>query len=68
MPEIAVRRFRERPADHPGLDLTEERVLEMARAFPYSCKGLLIDTGELSVEECTRAIAEYVELSPPGGS
>lgn len=65
-PEIAVRRFRERPPEHPGLDLTEERVLEMARTFPYSCKGLLIDTGEISAEECARAIEQYVDRASPG--
>jgi predicted kinase len=59
-PDVAVRRFRDRPPDHPGLDLDDERVAEMARAFPYRGTGLLIDTGELPIEECVRLIDEYL--------
>ena len=60
-PEPAARRFRERPASHPGLDLTEELVIEMARTFPYSGRGLTIDTGELSIGECERRIRKYLD-------
>lgn len=60
-PELAARRFRDRPASHPGLDLTQELVIEMARAFPYSGRGLMIDTGEISIGECERRIREYLD-------
>jgi predicted kinase len=59
-PDVAVRRFRERPPDHPGLDLTEELVAEMARAFPFLGTGLLIDTGDLPVAECARRIDAWL--------
>jgi predicted kinase len=65
-PDVAVRRFRERPQDHPGLDLTEERVATMAHTFPYRGTGLLIDTGELPVEECARRIGDYLGLKKEG--
>ncbi len=59
-PEIAARRFDERPADHPGLDLTRERVLDMAQTYPYTGLGLTVDTGICSPGECLRAIEEYL--------
>lgn len=67
-PEIAVRRFRERAADHPGLDLTPDLVAGMARTFPYRGTGLLIDTGELPPEECSRRIDAYVTTADTGAA
>jgi predicted kinase len=65
-PAIAAHRFDQRPPDHPGLDLTRERVLEMARTYPTWGLGLRIDTGERSPAECSRAIEEYVATTGVG--
>jgi predicted kinase len=64
-PDLAARRFRERPANHPGLDLTEDLVIKMARTFPYSGRGLSIDTGTLPVHECERRIRQYLGSGTP---
>ncbi len=61
-PEIAAQRFLLRPAEHPGLDLTEARVIEMARDFPYTGKGLVVDTGNQPLDECDQAIRVYLGL------
>lgn len=69
-PAVATARFRGRDPSHPGMPgLTPKRVAEMARTFPYSVKGLLIDTGELSAEECLALIKRYLDSGrplPPG--
>ncbi len=64
-PLVAVRRFEERGPDAVRLDLTVERVLEDARAFPYSGRGLPLDTAAGSVEESLAAIAGYLESGLP---
>jgi len=62
---LAVRRFAERGPDAVRLDLTEERVLADARAFPYSGRGLLIDTAAQSMEQSLAAIVGYLESGVP---
>ncbi len=65
-PEVAAERFRSRDLRHPGMqDLDEARVREIVRTFPYTGKGLLIDTGALGVEECVTRIRRYVASGRP---
>ncbi len=63
-PALAARRFDDRPANHPGRDLTRERVIELGRTYPYSGKGLSLDTGAQTPDECSRVIDDY--LKNPG--
>ncbi len=58
--EVAVRRFRQRGADAVRLDLTEERVAQLNAEFPYWRRGLLLDTGDRSPEQCLTAIEAYL--------
>jgi predicted kinase len=59
-PEAAVRRFRERGPDPVRLDLTEELVEHLVRDHPYTGRGLTLDTGVLSFEECLRRIDAFL--------
>ena len=59
-PTEAVRRFQLRGPDPVRLDLTPARVERMAREFPYSREGLLLDTDTRSPEECLDRIRRYL--------
>jgi predicted kinase len=60
-PEVAVERLRTRGIPDPSRpDLTEERVARLNREYRYTGEGLLLDTGELSVEECLTRIEAYL--------
>ena len=60
-PSIAAARLRERGLnDQARPDLTEERVLRLARDYPYSGAGLALDTTALSPEACLARIAAYL--------
>ena len=51
-PETAARRFRERGPDPEQPDLTEEEVRRRAREWRYAGGALVLDTDELSAEQC----------------
>ena len=57
--EIALERNRQRRAHHPGLDLTDERVTELVRNFPFSGEGLTVDSTE-PVESNLRQLEDYM--------
>ncbi len=60
-PEVAVARFRTRDPNHPAMqDLTEQRVREIGQTFPYTGKGLLLDTGAFDAGQCLVRIREYL--------
>jgi predicted kinase len=60
-PEVAVERLRARGIPDPSRpDLTEERVARLNREYRYTGEGLVIDTGELSVDECLARIEIYL--------
>jgi len=60
-PETAVARARARGMpDASRPDLTAERVARLNREYPYTGAGLLLDTGELSIEECLARIDGYL--------
>ena len=52
----AVARFRERGGDDVRLDLTEERVAEMVRTFPWHDNVLALDTTAMRPEECVARV------------
>jgi hypothetical protein len=63
-PETAVERLRARGIPDPSRpDLTEERVARLNREYRYTGEGLLLDTGQLSVEECLARIEQYLALT-----
>lgn len=59
-PTEAVKRFCERAAGHPALDLTEDRVRLLAERYPYAPSGLLIDT-HTDVSQCMKRIVAYLD-------
>ncbi len=64
--EVALDRFRHRPAGHPAADLTEERVVSLAPEFVYSPEGIVIDTTQ-SIDDCIAEIqASYPVLFMEG--
>ena len=54
--EEAVRRFQRRGPDPARLDLTAGLVEQMAREFPYSGEGLLLETAARTPAECLALI------------
>jgi len=59
--EIAMARAGARGIPDPSRpDLTAERVASLNREHPYTGTGLLLDTGELSIEECLTRIDGYL--------
>ena len=59
--ETALARLRARGIPDPERpDLTEERVARLNREFTYSGEGLLLDTDQLSEEECLARIERYL--------
>jgi predicted kinase len=62
-PAIAVERFRTR-SDHPAIDLTAELVSENAVHFPYSGRGLVLDTCA-AVGDCVERIEHYLHDGAP---
>jgi predicted kinase len=65
-PELAAARLASRDPRHPGLlDLTPERARELARAFDYTAKGLLLDTGATAPEDALPLIRSYLETGRP---
>lgn len=63
-PEVALERFRQRERG-PRMDLTEERVTELVRAFRYGGQGLLLDTGSLDRDGCLALIRQYLATGQP---
>ncbi len=59
-PEAAVRRFAVRGPDNVRLDLTPERVEQMAREYPYTAEGLLLDTDAWDPASCVSRVEQYV--------
>lgn len=57
---VLIERNRARRAHHPGLDLTDERVEEIVRGYPWSGAGLTVDSTR-TVEECAEAVRRFVE-------
>ncbi|MBI4475301.1 MAG: ATP-binding protein [Acidobacteria bacterium] len=65
-PDVALERFRQRPAGHPAVDLTEERVASLISEFVYSPEGIVIDTTR-SIDDCIAEIqANYPMLFMEG--
>jgi predicted kinase len=63
-PETAVERLRARGIPDPARpDLTEAKLLRLYREYPYSGKGLTLDTDRLPVEECLARIESFLALS-----
>jgi predicted kinase len=57
----AVERLRARGMPDPTRpDLTAERVMRLNRDYRYTRAGLLLDTDQLSVEECLARIEAYL--------
>jgi predicted kinase len=63
-PEIAVERSRERRGSHPGLDLTDERVIDLVTGFPFFGEGLTLDS-TTEIADCLRRIEEYLAAGIP---
>ena len=61
---MALERFRQRERG-PRIDLTEERVDELVRAFRYGGQGLLLDTGSLDRDGCLALIRQYLAAGQP---
>lgn len=59
-PETAAARFRERGPDAVRKDLTEALVRRLAREYPYTRAGLLLDTGKLSPAACLARIDAWL--------
>jgi predicted kinase len=60
-PETATARLRARGIPDPSRpDLTEERAARLNREHPYTGEGLLLDTDQLSVDECLARIDAYL--------
>lgn len=57
--EVAAMRFRERKNQHPAVDLTEQRVIRLAEAFPYSSEGLTLDTTR-EIQFCLEQVKKYI--------
>jgi predicted kinase len=65
-PREALARFAQRDPRHPGMaGLTTKRVERLAREFPYTGKGLLLDTNSTSPEECMERIERYLAAGQP---
>jgi len=63
-PEAAIERSRRRRAQHPGLDLTDERVRTLVLEFPYFRGGLLVD-GQAPADETLARIQNYLCSGTP---
>jgi len=60
-PALAAARLRARGIPDPTRpDLTEARVRRLARSYPYTGRGLTLDTGALTPAECLQRIARYL--------
>lgn len=57
--ELLLERNRARRANHPGLDLTDERVTEIATTYPWWGNGVLI-CSTAPIEESVRAVKAYL--------
>jgi predicted kinase len=65
-PQAALERFAGRDPRHPGMPgLTLRRVELLVREFPYTGKGLLLDTATEPVEECLERIERYLATAEP---
>lgn len=58
--EVAVQRCRGRFGKHPGLDLTDDRVIDLVSHFPYTGAGLLVDSTE-PVDSCLGRVESYLD-------
>ena len=63
-PDVAVQRFAGRREPHPAVDLTPERVRDLAKTFAYSGKGLTLDTSGL-LSTCQLQVEEYISDGSP---
>jgi predicted kinase len=63
-PETAVARLRLRGPDPVRVDLTPERVEQLARDFHYYGIGLLLDTGALTPAECLARVEAHLAGGP----
>jgi len=65
-PREALARFAQRDQRHPGMaGLTPERVEMLVREFPYTGKGLLLDTDGAQPGECMERIERYLDAGRP---
>jgi predicted kinase len=58
--EVALQRCRGRFGKHPGLDLNDERVIDLVTHFPYTGAGLLVDSTE-PLDSCLDRIEGYLD-------
>ena len=58
--EVALQRCRGRFGKHPGLDLSDDRVIELVTRFPYTGAGLLIDSTE-PLDSCLACVEAYLD-------
>ncbi|MBI4873636.1 MAG: AAA family ATPase [Acidobacteria bacterium] len=59
--EMALSRCRARRGRHPGDDLTDERVTELATRFPFTGEGLTVD-GALPLRQRVAAVERYLGI------
>ena len=64
--ETALERNRKRRQQHPGLDLTDERVTDLVENFPYTHAGLTIDS-TWPIEDCLARLEHYINSKRPSG-
>jgi predicted kinase len=62
--EIALSRFENRRG-HPAVDLTGDRVSDLAVAYPYANSGLSIDLSVIDVEEAIENISHLISDANP---
>ena len=63
-PEIAVERARQRWGNHPGVDLTPERVIELVSGYPFSGEGVTVDS-TLPIDTALAKVEEYLSTGSP---
>lgn len=56
---VLLERNRARRDSHPGLDLTDERVTEIATTYPWWGAGIVVDSTR-PVDECVEAVRAFV--------
>ena len=62
--ERALSRFENRRG-HPAVDLTRDRVSDLAVAYPYSNTGLSIDLSVIATEEAIENISHLISAANP---
>ena len=61
----AVKRFNARPATHAAVDLSAEKVWDLAQDFVFSAGTVLLDTSALELAELTHIVAQSVRAHQP---